>query len=589
MNRSHHVITFSVLFLSAAFLLGAHKPQGAPPDDWRGDWGVTQGLALTVDSEGYHFPSAIAFVPEPGDAPDDPLYFVTELRGTIKVVTTDRTVHTFAEGFFPLTPEKELPALEGEVGLAGLCLAPEQGYLFVTFAYQDAEGLLRNNIVRFETKPKAFALKPLAQTSFTQIFADYHVATSHQIGNCSVSQEMLYVSVADGRQTAQSQQVDSVLGKVLRMSLDGEPLPGNPFYTDDGVMNAADYVWAYGLRNPFALTTIDARVFVADNGRNLDRFLEIEPGENYLWDGSDWSIGAYADAVVTPPVGPVHIAYLPQSASLFAEAYRGRFFVSTSAPDAVGIMTFPYGLVEERMVAAPEYVVRYRGEGTQIVSALAFGPDGLYFAPMLPDASGRTALFKLVDDPERSYPTVLWDESDAASLINEKGCLSCHSLQGEGGQAGPALDQGPMVSRVKERVHSQAYLQLLDEIDKLEQEPYISYRTARDEVRQSENMERIRTWIIYHLMEPRFDNPNSQMPNLGLTKAQATLLTDYLIGEEEGFFDWLLDRINGRLPPVLSLRHLLYAAVAGGVAGVGAVLALWGLWWLIRRRRTRVA
>jgi hypothetical protein len=100
-------------------------------------------------------------------------------------------------------------------------------------------------------------------------------------------------------------------------------------------------------------------------------------------------------------------------------------------------------------------------------------------------------------------------------------------------------------------------------------------------------MERIRTWMIYHIMEPRFDNPNSQMPNLGLTKAQATLLTDYLIGKEEGFYQQLLDRINSRLPPVLSLRHLLYAAVAGGVLGVGGVLALWWLWRLNQRRHSK--
>jgi hypothetical protein len=32
-------------------------------------------------------------------------------------------------------------------------------------------------------------------------------------------------------------------------------------------------------------------------------------------------------------------------------------------------------------------------------------------------------------------------------------------------------------------------------------------------------------------MEPRFDNPGSQMPNLGLSRAEATLITDYLLRE----------------------------------------------------------
>ena len=52
-------------------------------------------------------PTAIAVVPNLGSGPKDPLYFVAELRGRIRVVTNDRSVHTFAEGFVGFTPEKE--------------------------------------------------------------------------------------------------------------------------------------------------------------------------------------------------------------------------------------------------------------------------------------------------------------------------------------------------------------------------------------------------------------------------------------------------------------------------------------------------
>src|SRR5215208_4372675 len=124
--------------------------------DWRSDWAVPEGFALQSDTEGYHFPTAIAFVPEPGSDPKDPLYFVTELRGRIKVITNDRSTYTFAENFFQLQPEQELPEVEGETGLAGICLAPEQGYVFVTFAYQDPDGVLRNNVARFEAAPHTF-------------------------------------------------------------------------------------------------------------------------------------------------------------------------------------------------------------------------------------------------------------------------------------------------------------------------------------------------------------------------------------------------------------------------------------------------
>src|SRR3990167_2892341 len=116
--------------------------------DWRNDWGLREDFDIAIDTEGYHFPVSIAFVPEPGSGPKDPLYFVTELRGRVKVVTNDRSVYTFAEDFINFTPPKELPNSSGENGLTGICLDPENGYVFVTFVYQDENNILRNNIAR---------------------------------------------------------------------------------------------------------------------------------------------------------------------------------------------------------------------------------------------------------------------------------------------------------------------------------------------------------------------------------------------------------------------------------------------------------
>ncbi|HJX88208.1 MAG TPA: hypothetical protein VJ277_11660, partial [Gemmatimonadales bacterium] len=64
--------------------------------DYRSDWALAEGFTLRRDAQGFRFPTAIAFVPRPGPGPKDPLYFVTEIGGTIKVVTNDRTVSNFA-------------------------------------------------------------------------------------------------------------------------------------------------------------------------------------------------------------------------------------------------------------------------------------------------------------------------------------------------------------------------------------------------------------------------------------------------------------------------------------------------------------
>jgi glucose/arabinose dehydrogenase len=579
-SRIGAALVLAAVLCTLAFrqeVAASHAPaaatQAEPDATWKSDWAVREGFALDIDTEGYAFPSALAFVPQPGTRPQDPLYFVLELRGRIKVVTNDRQVHTFAEDFVQLRPKQELPAVEGEVGLAGICLAPEQGYVFATFAYQDAEGVLRNNIVRFDSAPRTFSLRPTGQTDLGQILASYEAVPSHQIGGCQVSDGLLYVSVGDGRQTAQSQKVDSALGKILRMTLDGKPAPGNPFRQNDDIIRAANYVWAYGFRNPFGLQVVDGRIFVADNGSGVDRFLQVEPGANYLWDGSDWSIGTNADLVLSPAVGPAEMAYLLSGAPGFPGDMASQFFVALSAPKHAGILQIAYNLEESRVTQAPRDFVRYEGKGTQYVVGVAVGPDGLYFAPIFPDAQGRSAVFRLAFDPAREHPFLLTNKSDAYSLMEEKNCLGCHRLNGTGGAAGPALDRRTMLPHVQERLNSPEYLASVAAIDQLDREPFRSYKAARAEVVAAQGMDRVRTWMTYHIMEPRFDTPDTGMPNLGLTKTEARSLTDYLL-TEESFAERGRAALLALLPSPLLPRHLLFAFAAGLLAGLAA-LALW--------------
>jgi hypothetical protein len=70
--------------------------------DWRDDYEVAEGFRLDVDADNFRFPTSIAVVPNPGESPDSPLYYVTEIRGRVRVVTKNRSVHTFAEIFFRL-------------------------------------------------------------------------------------------------------------------------------------------------------------------------------------------------------------------------------------------------------------------------------------------------------------------------------------------------------------------------------------------------------------------------------------------------------------------------------------------------------
>lgn len=591
----HQLLVFLFILLALPFCPPGLKAQDT--HDWKEDWALEKGFNISIDTEGYEFPSAIAFVPNPGSGPNDPLYFVLELRGKIKVVTNDRSIYTFAEHFFTYTPSQELPAFTGENGLAGICLDSENGYVFVTFAYQDKDNVLRNNVVRFDSEPGTFSLKPDSMTAFTDIFSREGSTHSHQIGPCQVSDGALYVAVGDGfeaiSQTGhdfkRSQSPDSVLGKILRMSLDGKPLKSNPFYVDDDVKKARNYVWAVGFRNPFGLKIVDGHVFVADNGPSVDRIVEAHKGGNYFWDGTNTSFATNSLVVFVPGAGVTQLDYLPPDAHVFPEPYAGRFYQSQCGdPDTDPMVTsgrdiamFDYSFKMGKVIAPPAVFLRYVGAGFQTLAGMAVGPDGLYIAPILPLSDGRSAVLKVGYDPEHSHPYTLESETSAPILLKSKGCYGCHTFGENGwGTAGPNLDSEGLVARVNERLASAGYKKRIIELDGLEKEPYKSYREERAEVLGKSGIERVRTWTKYHIMEPKFDNPDSAMPNLGLNEKEAEMITLFLVPDPPDTRTEVYHDFNIVIPQ-LRYRYLVYAFFLGS----GLTLLIIGGYTALRRRK----
>src|SRR6476660_3197281 len=98
------LITLCFFVLEMVSGRSAEKP-------WQDEWDIPSDFSISIAAAGFECPTAIAFVPNPGPERKSPLYYVTEMRGKVKVVTRDRSVLTFGQVPFDLTPVKELPDL----------------------------------------------------------------------------------------------------------------------------------------------------------------------------------------------------------------------------------------------------------------------------------------------------------------------------------------------------------------------------------------------------------------------------------------------------------------------------------------------
>jgi aldose sugar dehydrogenase len=97
----------------------------------------------------------------------------------------------------------------------------------------------------------------------------------------------LYVTIGDRdnagpRPWGVAQILDTHLGKVVRLTKDGAPAPGNPFTGQPG---ALPEIWAYGIRSPEGLTFApDGQLYEVEHGpRGGDEFNLIKKGANYGW------------------------------------------------------------------------------------------------------------------------------------------------------------------------------------------------------------------------------------------------------------------------------------------------------------------
>ncbi|MFC7895204.1 PQQ-dependent sugar dehydrogenase [Streptomyces sp. NPDC057381] len=165
-------------------------------------------------------------------------------------------------------------AAAGEGGLLGIALSPDYASDHMVYAYFTSAS--DNRIVRMRydgTQPPG---EQLGEPD--TVFRGIPKGVVHNGGRIAFGPDkMLYAGTGESGDEGLSQDKESLGGKILRMTPDGEPAPGNPF--PDSV------VYSYGHRNVQGLAWDDEqRLFAAEFGQDTwDELNAIEPGDNYGW------------------------------------------------------------------------------------------------------------------------------------------------------------------------------------------------------------------------------------------------------------------------------------------------------------------
>ncbi len=266
--------------------------------------GVNEALTEVV-AEGLEIPWDIAFLPSGA-------MLVTERTGHVIEIETDGT-------------QREIPVegvrKGGEGGLLGLVLHPnfeQNNFVYLYMSTPGSGGETTNRVVRY-----TFTNGSLVQERV--IIENIPGAIYHDGGRMEWGPDgMLYITTGDATNSAIAQNLQSLGGKILRLTPEGAAAPGNPFGTA---------VWSYGHRNPQGLAWDSAgRLWQTEHGRSgalsgLDEINIIKAGANYGWPDIE---GDETQSGMTVPVrhsgasdtwAPASLVYL--NGSLFFGGLRG--------------------------------------------------------------------------------------------------------------------------------------------------------------------------------------------------------------------------------------------------------------------------
>ena len=164
----------------------------------------------------------------------------------------------------------------GEGGLLGLVLHPnftDNGYIYLYFT-SSVSGRVSNRVVRYKLIDDSLSDQKI-------IVDGIPGAANHDGGRVKFGPDgLLYITTGDSQNSNLSQDINSLAGKILRVTDSGAIPQDNPF---------GNAVYSYGHRNVQGIAWDNlGRLWATEHGRSgiqsgLDEINLIEKGKNYGW------------------------------------------------------------------------------------------------------------------------------------------------------------------------------------------------------------------------------------------------------------------------------------------------------------------
>jgi glucose/arabinose dehydrogenase len=230
-------------------------------------------IEIVAFTSGLDRPWGLAFLP-------DGRMLVTERPGRMRVVDRD--------GRLDPTPIAGLPRIDaqGQGGLLDVTLHPkfrDNALIYWSYVQRDAAGNNGTEVARGRLAggPGAWRMDSV-ETIFRM--APKSGAGQHFGSRLVFDRDgFLYVTLGDRGEMARAQKLDDHAGKILRLTDDGKPAPGNPFLGDP---KAKPEIFSLGHRNVqgAALHPTTGALWTHEHGpQGGDELNLIRAGANYGW------------------------------------------------------------------------------------------------------------------------------------------------------------------------------------------------------------------------------------------------------------------------------------------------------------------